>query len=645
MPEASPAGFVRLLASAVVRGGEPDVLAREARQALDLLFASQKSLVLDVQFTGFVTPKGQPVGGISPELLRGAGQLIMLRVSRIGFTPEVRDQDLEAFFEIAAHGPGELGPGGIIAAMRGLAPRGLYVTSSTGETYRPAPVPKPAPESAPAAVTGEAASTEAPAQAEALASTDVQSAASAQPAVEAPPSIEAEAVEALAEVATSAEQPAVDHAAQEVEARGANEAGREEEPALADRLEDAAPDAAPSGATLGFLPVDPEEALAFSDFEVLEAFPDLSGGAAHGAAAGQGPPAAAQDTGAGSGDLYHFFRSSSGTPDAEAADLPRLLHSAENLDQFDEVAAASARTVARLVQTDQHAAALDVLGALVREAERPDRTRVFREGAVQALRRAGTDAALHNFMEYAQRWPEERERVVRFFLFLGGDAVGMLEALLFRTGEPELRAVLFRRLVSREGVGPRLLARTMSDPAPGRTRAMLELAATQELDAETALKWVTEAATHPDSTVRMDAARHAASIGGRAGLRVLVDLLADDERLVKRSAIQGLGTMGDSAAVPFLARLLNDTSDEDVQLAVISALGKIAAPDSLPVLVGVVNKRQLFTSKKMQRVKAAALGAIGRITGPAARDVLTSVAGGKDSELAAEARRILALAD
>jgi hypothetical protein len=658
MPDASPAGFVRLLASAVVRDGEPDVLAREAHQALEALFAGQKSLVLDVQFTGFVTPRGQPVGGVSPELLRGAGQLIMLRVSRVGFTPEVREADLEAFFEVAARGPGELGPGGIIAAMRDLAPRGLYLTSSTGETYRPAPAPKPAAEPAPAA---SAESTAPPPTVESALPSDapaptaageqsvrVAAAAAPEADVSVPPADEA----AGSVDAEPGEGPSNETASTDTASAAADEASSEsaesEEPAEAEPPSGDGPPAATRQPTDEATPAsalafdDEEETLAFSDFEVLEAFPDL-GRASNAPAAPAGQGGAGQE--GGSGDLYHFFRSSAGAPDAEAADLPRLLHSADSLDQFDEVAGAAARTVARMVQTDQHAAALDILEALVGEAERSDRSRVFREGAVQALRRAGTDTALHSFIEYVQRWPEERERVVRFFLFLGGDAVGLLESLLFRTGEPDLRSVLFRRLVAREGVGSRLLARTMSDPAPGRTRAMLELAATSDLDSDIVLKWIGEAATHPDSTVRMDGARHAAAVGGRAGLRVLVDLLGDDERLVKRSAIQGLGTMGDSAAVPFLARLLNDTSDEDVQLAVIAALGRIASPDALPALVGMVNKRQLFTSKKMQRVKAASLGAIGKITGPAARDVLTSVASGKDAELAAEARRILALAD
>jgi hypothetical protein len=647
MTQDPAAAFVRTLAAAVLREGEPDALARDARQALDGVFAAQKSLVLDVQFTGFAA-KGQAVGGISPELLRGAGQLIMMRVSRVGFTPEVRDEDLAAFFELAARGPGEIGPGGIMAAVREAAPRGIYVSTSGGETYRPAPAPRPAPStSTEAQAPVPPAAAEAPQAPQATVEATPLPTPSPEPQPSTPVSQEpAEAPEP--ETLPEADLPSAGPPSEgEVEEPAAPseplpaaspdlESVREETPAPAP--EPAAPHASTPSA-FGFDEV--EEGMAFTDFEVLEAFPE-AGPAVSGPSTGMPGDGG---SGVGSGDMYHFFRASHGQVDPEAAELPRLLATADSLSQFDEVAQGCARAAARLVSTDQHAAALDVLEALMTEAERPDRTRVFREGAVQALRRAGTEQTLHGFVDYIQQNGTDRDRVVRLFLFLGGDTVALLDGLLFRTVDPELRTVLFRRLAAGEGGSQRLLARTMTDPAPGRTRAMLELAATCGLDGDLALRWVADAATHADSTVRMDAARHAAALGGRGGLRVLVDLLSDADRLVKRAAINGLGTLGDAAAVPFLARVLNDTSDEDVQMAIIVALGKIGSHEALPTLVNVVNKRQLFSGRKLVRVKIAALTAISRLPGASAREVLTGIAGGKDGELAPEARRLLALMD
>ncbi|HET6763988.1 MAG TPA: hypothetical protein VFH27_09950, partial [Longimicrobiaceae bacterium] len=567
MPQDHAARFVATLARAVLRDGEREALAREAREALDAVFAAQKSLVLDVQFTGF-TAKGHPVGGISPELLRGAGQLIMMRVSRVGFTPEARAEDLDALFEIAARGPGELGQGGIIAAVREAAPQGIYVSTSGGETYRPAPAPRPAPAEQPAPVAESPAVAEAPQPAPAPIpdTAPVVAAVAEEPRAEAAASsagaaTESPALDSVDGVESSADSGShggvvVDSAADgEAGASTVGDATAEEsadggvvepvpasatdegrpvdaeepraeatpaavEPADAEpeaAVEPAAPPPAPAPAApaapnvLGF---DLEgDGMAFTDFEVLEAFPE-AGEVPAGPAAAPPPPSGSGDDGSG-GSLYNFFRSSHGQVDAEAAELPKLLHRADSLNQFDDLAQGCARTAARLVSIDQHGEALDVLEALIREAERPDRSRVFRESAVQSLRRAGTEQTLHSFLGHLQRHVEERDRVVRLFLFLGGDSVALLDGLLFRTGDPDLRAALFKRLAGQEGGSARLLARTMADPTPGRTRAMLELAAPVGLEAETALRWIGEAATHPDSTVRMDAARHASGMGGR----------------------------------------------------------------------------------------------------------------------------------
>jgi hypothetical protein len=60
-------------------------------------------------------------------------------------------------------------------------------------------------------------------------------------------------------------------------------------------------------------------------------------------------------------------------------------------------------------------------------------------------------------------------------------------------------------------------------------------------------------------------------------------------------------------------------------------------------LLGVLNRRAgLFGGKKLQRVKSAALAALARIPTAGAREALAATAAGKDSDLATEARRILA---
>lgn len=572
------ARFVRAFAAAVLRDGDAAAHAAEARAALDDVFAGQKSLVLDVQFTGFAQ-KGALVGGVDSLLLRAAGHLITLRVVRIGFTPATDAAELQAVADALARNSGELGEAGIVGALSEIAPRGIYLSTNGGAVYKPAP-------------------------------------------------------RAPAEPAPPVEAPSPD-------AQDAQDAA-ESAPAGAGDPAPSPPEASSPGATAWD---DEVESTELAEFEILDTAFDAGPGAAAPASAAPATGASAPAPGGGgreeppSSDMYHFFRASGTGADDAAEALPRLLHEAENVTRFDELAEATARTALSLVRSDAHAQAVELLDALVREAERQDRNRFFRESAVQSLRRAGTPDTLHRLVELLPFGGAERERILRFFVFMGADALVMLEGLLHRAPEPELRTAVFRALMGVEGQGDRLIAHAIQDPSPVRTRTLLELAGQAGTDPDVARRWAAEAAGHRDPAVRVEAARGAAALGGRGALRVLVDLLGDPERLVRREAIHGLGTLGEAAAVPFLARLLGD-SDEELQCMAAAALGRIGSPEGLPPLLGVVNKRSLLQLKKATRPKIAALNAISRLHTPAARDALQSVASGRD-ELAEEARRLL----
>ena len=588
MSDASEAAarFVRALAALVLRDGEASARAEEARAALDEVFAAQKSLVLDVQFTGF-TQKGQLVGGVDPRVLRAAGHLITLRLNRVGFTPDASVQDLEAFGSIVSRGAGELGQGGAIGALAEAQPHGLYASTAAGDVYKPparAAAPSPEPATPPAA----------PAPAESAAPVETEPAAAPTPA----------------------------------------------DPVSAAPAEELPPSPAPP--IPGTMPWDQVESTELAEFEFI----DHEDAAPAGEGTQPSPPSSSARAGETSAreeppssDLYHFFRTADhGATEAEA--LPRLLHEASTVTRFDELAESAARTALALLKADGYTQAVDLLDALIREAERPDRTRFFRESALQALRRAGTAPTLQRLLDRLPYSGADRERILRLFIFLGADALVMLEGLLYRSADPELRATVFRALVSVEGLTDRLIAHAVQDPNPVRTRTLLELAAQGGTDPEIARRWAGEAATHRDAAVRVEAARTAAGLGGRGSMRVLVDLLNDPERLVRREAVQGLGSLGEAAAVPFLARLLGD-GDEEIAVAAAQSLGRIGSGEALPALLTTVQKRSLLSLKKPIRARVAALHAIARINTPAAREAIAAVSQGKD-DMAEEARRILA---
>lgn len=578
------ARFVRALAALVLNEGDPSAQAQEAHAALQEVLATQKSLVLDVQFTGF-SQKGHLVGGVHPLVLRASGHLITLRLNRVGFTPDASVDDLQTFGSIVSRASIDLGVAGAIGALVLARPYGLYASTGAGDVYKPparaSAAPAPAPEVDSAPPVADSASTE--------------SAASEAPAA----SVDAEA-------------------------------------------------AAPAPGATGMPWEEVMESTELAEFEFIDDFAELPGAPTAGDAGSASAPSSFSRAGEPAGreeppssDMYHFFRTTDHS-EQQAEALPRLLHEASTVTRFDELADSAARTALSLLKTDAHGQAVELLDALVREAERPDRTRFFRESALQALRRAGTTATLQRLLDQLPYGGADRDRILRFFVFLGADALLMLEGLLYRGGDPDLRASIFRALMGVEGTADRLISHAVQDPNPVRTRTLLELASQGGTDPEIARRWAGEAAAHRDAAVRVDAARTIAAQGGRGAMRVLVDLLNDSERLVRREAIAGLGTLGDSAAVPFLARLLND-SDEELQAAAAAALGRIGSGEALPALLTVVQKRSLLQLKKATRGKLAALHAIAKIDTPAARDALASLSQGRD-EMAEEARRILATA-
>jgi HEAT repeat protein len=570
MHESAPS-FVRALAAAVLRDGDPAERAAEAHAALAEVLAGQKSLVLDVQFTGF-THKGQLVGGVDPQVLRAAGHLITLRVNRIGFTPDARAADLHDTFHHLARGAGELGEGGIVGAMAAARPYGVYLSTSSAEVYKPAP----------------------------------RTPADASPAPAAAP--------------------------------------------MPSRPADAPPVPVEAPAPAGVEPVSPGawsdsdfESTELGEFEIVDAADLLA--APPGSPGGPASPArpGAGESGRGEppvNDMFHFFRTAA-SADEQAEALPRLLAETDNVSRFDELADTAVRSAVQLLRSDSHAEAVEVLDALVREAQRPDRTRLFRDSALQAIRRVGSAETLQRLVELLGHGGIERERILRFLAFTGGDALLMLEGFIHRSPDAESRSAAFRTLLAAEGTADRLIAHAVQDPNPVRVRTLLELAAQPGVNPEVARRWAAEAARHADAGIRADAARSAAALGGRGSLRVLVDLLGDPERVVRREAVQGLGGLGETAAVPFLARVLNDGGDDELQALAAQSLGRIGSAEALPGLLGIVNKRSLFSLNKVTRLKMAALQAIGRIRTPGAREALQSVATGRD-ELAEEAKRLLA---
>ncbi len=566
-PIAPEVRFVRALAAGILREGEGAAVAAQA--ALRDFLASEKSLVLEVQFTGFAR-RGEQVGGVHPLFLKAASQLIILRVNRVGFTAEAGEAELRALFDALARPPAQLPEEGVVGLLRELAPRGVFLSTSAGDVYRPERAEEPAPPAPPAAPEPE------------------------------PDGVASDPVEAPAAPAERASY----------------------------------------SAALDFVTAD--SIVDFEEFELLE----TSGNPLPASGAGEGgpaaPPPAARDE-PPADDLYHFFRAAKpGRGGAsEAEELAQSLRGATTVMRFDELTQQAVAAVPRLLETGEEMRALALVEALAEETRRADRSRLFRDSAQGALRKAATDPVLSRFAELLERGGEMRDRVLRVLLAVGGGAFPLLESVVVRAGDAGLREAVFRAMLESDPGGARILERAMAEPAAARVRSVLELAVLPGIDEALTRRWLERAAAHPDAAVRADVVRHATGLGSGGGIRVLRDLLADADESVRRAAVRAMGELAEPSAVPFLARILSDAGDDDLQLDAIASLGRIGTAEALPALTAVLARRQLFSGKRLARLKLAAVAAVGRIPLPAAREVLASLAAGRDAELAAEAKRAL----
>lgn len=546
-PAPAPAdAFVRAAAQGLVRPGDSADAARAARAALEHVLQDQRSLVLEAQFTGF-THRGEAVGGLDAAVLRAAAQLIMLRVTRIGFTADADVDALETLFGVLSQPPGALA-GGVIGALQAAGPRGVYVSTANDEVYKPATAASPADESSAAA-----------------------------PAI-----------------------PSNEHEAE----------------------------------------------TDFADFQLLDAPPEMEP-LQHGSAVPPGKSAHGELQAAEGEDdaLFHFFRTSSTSGNAgdagDAGELIGSLQQADNLARYTELARTITReTVTRLDSGDPEEA-VEMIRALAAETERHDRTRIFRDTAMQELRAASTDRTLQQLLTLLEARVDIRDRLLPLFSLLGPGAVAAVETLLFRTTNAALREAVFRALVVRRESSARLLERTLAETQSARARSILNLGGVGGIDAPIAWQWIGAACTHEDPTVRADGARNAGRLAGRPGLRLLIDLLGDTDTDVRRAAVQALATPGDASAVPFLARILSDSNDEELELEVLATFRRIATPEVLPPVASVLNRRQFFGGKRLARLKVAALGTASAVATRAARDVLAAAATSKDAEVASEAERLL----
>ena len=132
------------------------------------------------------------------------------------------------------------------------------------------------------------------------------------------------------------------------------------------------------------------------------------------------------------------------------------------------------------------------------------------------------------------------------------------------------------------------------------------LALLKQLVMSNTLLYLLRVITHPMPIVRASAAEALGTLGNPAALPALLTALSDENETVRRAAAAALDTLGDPDALPALITALSD-ENETVRRAAASALDTLGDPAALPALITALSDE----NETVRRAAASALGTLG----------------------------------
>lgn len=279
---------------------------------------------------------------------------------------------------------------------------------------------------------------------------------------------------------------------------------------------------------------------------------------------------------------------------------------------------------------------VDVVGQLLeREGTAGDDVRAL--FAVQ-YRRLSTPMFLKGL---AALLPQAREvrGTVHGFLARVGDAGGdVLVDLLASAESPKERRAYRDAILSVPSAAAPLIHQ-LRHPQWYVVRNAAELIGEMNLQqADVALM---EALEHEDSRVRRTATLALIRLSTPKALQTIIRALQDSEADVRLNAARGLGTMESSRVVPALLTALDNEKVEEVQQALLWALGRQRSRDAVERLIREAQPAGLLKRKRPLPRRLAATAALGEAGTHEARTALRSLQRDKEREVRELAEKLL----
>ncbi len=139
--------------------------------------------------------------------------------------------------------------------------------------------------------------------------------------------------------------------------------------------------------------------------------------------------------------------------------------------------------------------------------------------------------------------------------------------------------------------------------------------------------------THADDRVRSAVYTALAKLGTPRALAMLQASVRDPSAALRRMGADALGSLDAARALPTIQRALEMEKEQEVQLALIGALGRLATPAAVKVLAEVSAPPRNFFDRKRKVLRAAAARALAAVGSPEAEEVLGPLRNDRDPDV------------
>ena len=348
-------------------------------------------------------------------------------------------------------------------------------------------------------------------------------------------------------------------------------------------------------------------------------------------APGHAPVPGARWDGGGGGLFAHFSAKAPVTASAASEILARLdaARTGGLLARALEDAVTLIEGAAR--EGKVHVAANAFAGLVHREAalERQEARRPY----MMAIRRLSKPLVLRAVASLLPREREWTEQCVAVLVRAGADGAEAVVELLTHATTEEERQIYFKILLTLRAGVPSLVL-MLGDPRWHVVRDAAELLG--EMKAGEAEGSLAPLLRHTDERVRRAAAHALVQIGTRTAVQAVQAAVTDTESgaEVRQEAASALGhRRGERTSATTLVRALEIEEEEEVQFAILSALGKVATQDAVNRLVKAAEPDGVLFRRKSTAYRVAAVRALAESKTPVAAAALRMLANDRDREV------------